>query len=167
MASCCPSMPDSSWPELVLIRHGIAEPREQGRDHPDRGLTAGGCSRTQAVMQVLVRRGLRLDRLVTSPYRRALETAELAVQAGLAPRFDCDHRLRPTGAAATLVPALPVRVGLVGHEPDLGDLACALLGLMPGRLRLKKAGVILLRRARDGWQLEALLKPGLLLERPD
>ena len=101
MTSFCPSMPDSNWLELALIRHGIAAPRHGGGDHPERALTTQG------------------------------------------------------------------RIDLVGHEPDLGQLACGLLGLMPGCLQLKKAGLVLLRRSEQRWQLDALLRPGLLLERPD
>lgn len=160
-------MPDLNWLELALIRHGIAEPRDQGLDHPDRALTQRGRARTQAVMQALVRRGLELDRLISSPYRRAVETGQLALQAGLAPQLDCDQRLCPAGIPAQLLPSLQGRVGLVGHEPDLGDLACRLLGLAPGSIPLKKAGLVLLRRAERRWQLEAVLRPGLLLERSD
>ncbi len=68
-------MPASNSAELVLLRHGIAEPRLAGLDHPDRRLTAAGRQRTQLVMASLVRRGLRLDRLLSSPYLRARQTA--------------------------------------------------------------------------------------------
>ena len=103
----------------------------------------------------------------SSPYRRALQTAELALEAGLAPELAVDERLAPGGALETLLTPCDGRIGLVGHEPDLGQLACGLLGLMPGSLQLKKAGLVLLRRSEQRWQLDALLRPGLLLERPD
>ena len=35
-------MPASNSADLVLLRHGIAEPRLAGQDHPDRALTAAG-----------------------------------------------------------------------------------------------------------------------------
>ena len=63
-----PCMPDSSLDELVLLRHGIAVARVEGRDAADRPLTQRGRRRTQAVMEALVAGGLRMDRLVTSPY---------------------------------------------------------------------------------------------------
>ena len=135
-------MPGSNSAELVLLRHGIAEPRLAGRDHPDRPLTSAGRQRTRLVMAALVQRGLRLDRLLSSPYRRALQTAELALEVGLAPGLTVDERLAPGGLLPTLLTAFDGRLGLVGHEPDLGDLACALLGCSPGGLVLKKAGVI-------------------------
>ena len=157
-------MPALSLVDLVLLRHGIAEDRIEGRDHPDRALTVAGRQRTQAVAETLVARGLRLDRLVTSPYRRALETAELALQAGLAPVLDTDDRLCPGASLAELVADLKGRVGLVGHEPDLSALACDLLGMAHGSLLLRKAGLVQLRRSQSGWELRGLFRPGLLLD---
>ena len=157
-------MPASNSAELVLLRHGIAEPRLAGEDHPDRPLTAAGRQRTQLVMAALVQRGLRLDHLLSSPYRRALQTAELALAAGLAQGLGVDERLKPGGPLQPLLTAFDGRLGLVGHEPDLGDLACALVGCPPGGLVLKKAGVIQLRRSAGQWQLQALLRPALLID---
>jgi len=102
-----PCMPDSSLDELVLLRHGIAVARVEGRDAADRPLTQRGRRRTQAVMEALVAGGLRMDRLVTSPYVRALETAQIALQAGLAPVLDSRR------------PALPRRTGrCVARRPQ-------------------------------------------------
>ena len=157
-------MPASNSAELVLLRHGIAELRLAGEDHPDRPLTAAGRQRTQLVMAALVQRGLRLDHLLSSPYRRALQTAELALAAGLAQGLGVDERLKPGGPLRPLLTAFDGRLGLVGHEPDLGDLACALVGCPPGGLVLKKAGVIQLRRSAGQWQLQALLRPALLID---
>ena len=157
-------MPASNSADLVLLWHGIAEPRLAGQDHPDRALTAAGRQRTRLVMAALVQRGLRLDRLLSSPYHRALQTAELAVEAGLAPGLAVDERLEPGGALETLLTTFDGRLGLVGHEPDLGDLACGLLGCAQGSLVLKKAGVIQLRRSADHWQLQTLLRPALLID---
>ena len=41
--------------------------------------------------------------------------------------------------------------------------ACDLLGLPPGSLRIRKAGVVQLRFGPGGWTLEGLLRPKLLL----
>ena len=105
-----------------------------------------------------------MDRLLSSPYRRALQTAELALEAGLASELAVDERLLPGGALNMQVTSSDDRLGLVGHEPDLGKLACGLLGCAPGALVLKKAGVIQLRRSAGLWQLKALLRPALLID---
>jgi phosphohistidine phosphatase len=156
-------MPASNSVDLLLLRHGIAEERLGGLDHPDRALTARGRRRTRAVIDALVCRGVGVERLITSPYRRALETAQIACEAGLSGQLEQQPRLQPGGDAALLVKDLSGRVGLVGHEPDLSDLACSLLGLVPGSLVLRKAGAMQLRGSGGSWQLHALLRPGLLL----
>ena len=156
-------MPASNSVDLLLLRHGIAEERHGGLDHPDRALTARGRRRTRAVIDALVCRGVGVERLITSPYRRALETAQIACEAGLSGQLEQQPRLQPGGDAALLVKDLSGRVGLVGHEPDLSDLACSLLGLVPGSLVLRKAGAMQLRGSGGSWQLHALLRPGLLL----
>ena len=116
------------------------------------------------MLAALVQRGLRLDRLLSSPYRRALQTAELAKEAGLASELAVDDRLQPGGALETLLTPWDGHLGLVGHEPDLGYLACSLLRCAPGALVLKKAGVIQMRSSAGQWQLQALLRPALLIE---
>ena len=156
-------MPASNSVDLLLLRHGIAEERLGGLDHPERALTARGRRRTRAVIDALVCRGVGVERLITSPYRRALETAQIACEAGLSGQLEQQPRLQPGGDAALLVKDLSGRVGLVGHEPDLSDLACSLLGLVPGSLVLRKAGAMQLRGSGGSWQLHALLRPGLLL----
>ena len=69
----CRCMPVSSLVELVLLRHGIAEARLNGLDHPERALTTLGRQRTRLMMETLVGRGLEVDRLITSPFRRAMD----------------------------------------------------------------------------------------------
>ncbi len=159
-----PSMRGSNLVELVLLRHGIAEERLGHLDHPERALTHKGRQRTHAVLDALVNRGMVLDCLITSPYRRAVETAQLAVELGMAPSLHIDERLQPGGDSLALMLQLKGRIGLVGHEPDLGNLACALLGWPLGGLGLKKAGLVQLRQRGETWQLLALLRPSLLLE---
>lgn len=164
-------MPDSSSVDLLLLRHGIAERRVNGRDHPDRALTDRGRLRTRAVVRELRRLGVEADRLISSPYRRALETAEEAVQAGLAPSLQMADALAPGGDPWRILRGLKGRCLLVGHEPDLGDLASALIGARPGGVRLRKAGFCHLRWCADlkdphGMaDLQALLRPRLLFPR--
>ena len=157
-------MPASNSVDLLLLRHGIAEERLDGLDHPDRALTARGRRRTHAVASALVQRGVRVDRLITSPYQRALETAQIAVGAGLAPMLELHQALLPGGDVLPLVRQLTGRVCLVGHEPDLSWLASDLLGLPSRAIALKKAGLIHLHGSDCHWQLQALLRPALLFD---
>ena len=57
------------------------------------------------------------------------------------------------------------RLALVGHEPDLGQLAARLIGAPAGAVTLKKAGVALVALPQDGYpaRLKLLLSPRSLL----
>ncbi|MEB3307342.1 MAG: histidine phosphatase family protein [Cyanobacteriota bacterium] len=127
---------------VFLMRHGIAEPRGGATPEPLRALTPRGLRRTRAVAERLMQLNLTLDLLLSSPLQRARQTAELVVQAGLVDGLLIDEALAPGGDPWPLVEACgPRRLMLVGHEPDLGDLASRLLGAPVGAIRLKKAGL--------------------------
>ena len=149
--------------ELLLWRHGIAEDRHPDCPDQERALTAEGRQRTAAVAAELCRLQLRCDRLLSSPLRRALQTAEIGVAAGLAPDVAQEDCLAPDGDPRPLLQAGTWRrLGLVGHEPDLGKLASGLLGVPAGTISVRKAGIVLLRLGENGASLEALIGPRLL-----
>jgi phosphohistidine phosphatase len=157
--------------QLLLLRHGIAEERSPGRPDGERALTPRGVERTCAVMARLVELDFACDQLLTSPLRRALQTAELAVAAGLAPGLGVAEALAPGGDPLPLLErsAGMSHLALVGHEPDLGDLAARLIGAPAGALVLKKAGVAVLQHhsgelgPHGCWRLRVLLGPAQLL----
>ncbi|MFN8642865.1 MAG: phosphohistidine phosphatase SixA [Candidatus Binatia bacterium] len=118
---------------LYLMRHGIAQDPGPGMDDADRALTAEGAEKTTAVAKGLRASEVRLDAILSSPLRRAQETARLAGTV-LAP--DLEVLLRPalsggvaaSDIAAGLRPPHGARqVLVVGHQPDLGELASFLL----------------------------------------
>lgn len=83
--------------------------------------------------------------------------------AGLASGFAIEASLAPGGDPRPLLQAGSwQRLGLVGHEPDLGELASSLLGLPAGAITLRKAGIVLIRLGSAGASLEALIGPRLL-----
>jgi phosphohistidine phosphatase len=159
--------------ELILLRHGLAEPHGS-REDPLRALTPEGRERTLRVCQRAVAIGLRAGRLISSPLVRARQTGDIAVEAGLAPLLACDEALAPGGDPWPLIQdgwaresdATAPGLILVGHEPDLGLLACRLIGAPPGAVVLKKAGIALLswpRATANGpAQLRLLLSPRAL-----
>ena len=91
--------------ELLLWRHGIAEERHPDRPDAERALTAEGSRRTAAVAQELKRLQLCCDPLLSSPLRRAAQTAELGVAAGLASGFAIEASLAPGGDPRPLLQA--------------------------------------------------------------
>ncbi len=139
--------------DLYLIRHGIAVERQQGVPDDDRPLTPKGRKKTEAVAQQLNLLGLEFTEILTSPLIRAGQTAEILIQAGLAPRVSMMPALAPQGSFSDWVEwvkdyreqraSKDTTLALVGHEPDLSQWAELLLwGQARGVMTLKKAGII-------------------------
>ncbi len=131
---------------LYFLRHGEAGARVewQGADS-ERPLTTVGKARIVREAQTLAVLNLELDAIVTSPFVRAIQTAEIiAQQLNLTNHLNLDHRLAPgfnLEQLAELVTALPEMYGLllVGHDPSLSDTITRLIG--GGRLHLDKGGL--------------------------
>jgi phosphohistidine phosphatase len=132
---------------LYLIRHGIAE--ERGDHWPDdelRPLTKGGSRRFSAAARGFLSFASPPEQLLTSPLIRARQTAELLAAAAKPPlRVRIMDELSPghsPSAVLTQVRELGDfdSVALVGHEPDLGDLAAQLVGAKRP-LPFKKGGI--------------------------
>ncbi len=157
---------------IHLLRHGIALDREDPRSPPDpqRPLTDKGVVRTRAVSTALRRIGLEIDAILTSPYLRARQTADI-VHDALAPEVPLKQvsSLVPDGEPAVMLKTI---VGkkfdaplCVGHAPSLDALVAYVVGCEGPVLRLKKAGLCSLfvhRAARGGGRLHAVLPPGIL-----
>jgi phosphohistidine phosphatase len=137
--------------ELYLVRHAVAA--ERGPDYPDdaaRPLTAEGIERFRRAVSGLAELDVGLDLVLSSPFARARETADL-LAAGLRPkpRVVGLDALTPGHRPAFVIAAVEQhlragrnvsRVALVGHEPDLGELAAKLLGAK-GRVEFKKGAM--------------------------
>jgi len=63
--------------ELFLVRHAIAVPQAEDMDDAARPLTDEGKKRFQQIARGLDRMGVRFDRVLHSPWTRAVETADL------------------------------------------------------------------------------------------
>ena len=67
---------------LYLLRHGIAEPRDaDGQDDETRALTKAGRQKMQAVARGMLALDLGVERILSSPYLRAKQTAEIVAGA--------------------------------------------------------------------------------------
>ena len=136
----CNCAPDLVLADLFLLRHGIAEAQTNGQSSAGRKLTMVGRRKTLAVARRLRKLGFRADRLFSSPYQRARETAEIAVLCGLANRMELEDSLMPGGDCLPLLVSCRARWLFVGHEPDLSKLAAHLIGASVGCFTLHKAG---------------------------
>lgn len=121
--------------ELYLIRHGVAE--ERGDKWPDdakRPLSADGMSKMEKTARGLARLGITLDVILTSPLIRTRQTADIvSAELDQHPPVVNTDALAPGGDFAAVVAALEkqarrTRIGLVGHEPAIGELAARLIG---------------------------------------
>ncbi len=142
---------------LLVVRHAIAEDREAfARSHKDdatRPLTPDGRRKMERAALGLKELVPELDVLAASPYKRAVETAEIisAAFGGLSVERVPD--LAPGAGVDRVVSWLADRhargsVAVVGHEPDLGQLVCALLASTNGPfLELRKGAACLLELA--------------------
>jgi phosphohistidine phosphatase len=131
---------------LYLVRHAIAEPRGAG-DDASRELTPEGIERLRAAAAGLGRLGVDVDAVLSSPYPRAWRTAEvLGEELGWPAPERLDSLAAPASARECLEAIRGRReasLALVGHEPNLSELASLLLTGVEASVRidLRKAGV--------------------------
>lgn len=121
--------------ELYLIRHGDAE--ERGEEYPDdskRPLTSQGIAKLKKEARALQALGVGFDQIITSPLVRTRQTADVfAETVQTKPAVTTSDALAPAGTPAAVVQELgrhmkKARIALVGHEPNLGELAARLIG---------------------------------------
>jgi phosphohistidine phosphatase len=134
---------------IYLVRHGIASAAAVGTSDADRALTPEGARKMTRIAAGLRRLGPVPDVILSSPLRRAEETARL-LATGLTPKGSVEiyPPLAPGHDAGDVLKGLQVHrraraVMLVGHQPDMGEIASFLLtgstSLVP--LQFKKGGV--------------------------
>jgi phosphohistidine phosphatase len=140
---------------LLVVRHARAEGRETfattGKADSERPLTRNGIRRMKEAA-----RGLRLlvpsiDLLVSSPFRRAVETARIIADAFGGVRSVERDELAPEGHPQQLIDWLAAQqrrktICIVGHEPDLSELLAVLLADRSKQpSKLKKGSATLVR----------------------
>ncbi|HET7150571.1 MAG TPA: phosphohistidine phosphatase SixA [Candidatus Acidoferrum sp.] len=143
--------------QLYIVRHGIAIDREdpQCPPDPDRYLTEEGVEKTKGVARGLAALGVSGDLFLTSPYVRAVQTAEIVASTlgyekqkirrtdsllpGTEPSLLFRELARDKQASAVLV---------FGHAPHLDDLIATAVGAKKHLSELKKAGVALIELKR-------------------
>ncbi len=129
-----PQMAHDSLHSLYLVRHAVAA--GQGEAYPDdrkRPLTPQSMARFRAAVRGLVRVGVDIELVLTSPLVRARQTADIlsAELPGSPPVTETDA-LAPGAAFERVLQVLEGCAGwssiaLVGHEPGIGDLAAQLM----------------------------------------
>lgn len=135
--------------QLYLVRHGIAINREDPDSPPEaeRFLTEKGIQKTRAAAEGLKALELEPAALLTSPYLRAVQTAEIFCEVlGLRSlKLRRTDALLPEAAPADLFRELrrlhAREVMCFGHAPNLDLLIAHAAGAPRQITELKKAGV--------------------------
>jgi phosphohistidine phosphatase len=134
--------------EIYLFRHGIAEDAKPGRPDSARELTDEGRRKTADVLKLARKAGVLPTLILTSPYARARQTAQIA-----ADELGYEGHILPIDS---LVPhSSPENVWkdirdhgheqailLAGHEPLLSYTVAYLLNAPSLRVEMKKAALV-------------------------
>ncbi|HET9094505.1 MAG TPA: histidine phosphatase family protein [Solirubrobacteraceae bacterium] len=124
---------------IWLLRHAEAA---EGRPDEARPLTPRGIEQSRIAGLALARLGVTLDACLSSPKRRAIETAQLACEP-----LGVEVAIEPAIAGAMYDPArLAAGLGatmLVGHNPSMSNVLREMTG---ARVRLRKGGIAAVER---------------------
>lgn len=155
---------------LYVLRHAIAEDPRPGQSDSTRQLTETGRSRCRRVLAHARRVNVQPQYILTSPYDRAAQTAEIAkVELGFDRELVTSNALVPFVSVQDLWNAIrDYAIGgdvmVVGHNPQLSMLVVWLLGARADALWLKKSGLVALDIGSAGphprAELSWLLTPG-------
>jgi phosphohistidine phosphatase len=121
--------------KVYFLRHGSAvEPGAWSGSESSRPLTPKGEEAITGEGRRMAGLGMEFGVILSSPYARALSTAELVARAlGRPGKAKAEPRLAPGFGAAALKEILDERRGLdsillVGHEPDFSEIISELTG---------------------------------------
>lgn len=155
---------------LYVLRHAIAEEPAPGMPDSDRRLTSAGRDKARRVLEHARRIGLRPGTILTSPYARARQTAEIACRELRFPGSALESRaLVPYATVDDLWSEIRDHAAsgetmVVGHNPLLSSLVAWLLGARGDAFWLKKSGLAALDVSPGARQPRAalswLLTPG-------
>ncbi len=163
---------------LYIVRHGIADrsrrsqSRRRKRNVPS---PRKACRRRARPPWDCARSDVKPDVLITSPFVRAAQTAEIFAEAlGFAPdKIRVSEALKPAADPAEIVKELSQlkakEVMCFGHAPHVDRLIEHLAGARGPFTELKKAGVACIEQAsgHGRWHLLWLMTPKILRELAD
>lgn len=134
--------------EIYLMRHGIAEDPGPGMRDAERALTGEGKKKLRDVLQVAKRAGVKPSFVLSSPYRRAKETAVIASEVlsfdgevVLSDHFTPMAEPRKAWEEIRLFSGEP-SVLVTTHEPFTGLMVAYLLGMTHLPIDVKKGSLI-------------------------
>jgi len=136
---------------LYLLRHGLAADLDTHglTKDSERPLTSKGERKLRSIAEGMRALELSFDVILSSPYLRARQTAEIIAEAFRASKkIEFSETLTPAGSAKKLVEVLKhlevdrENILLVGHEPHLSEFISLLVSGKPGfSVIMKKGGL--------------------------
>jgi phosphohistidine phosphatase len=133
---------------VYLLRHGIAEDGRAGQSDADRGLTGEGRKKLQQVLERAAKAGVNPTLILSSPLKRALQTAEIAKETlGHKDEILTSKVLAPGSNSERVWQEIrghrdQEAVLLVGHNPLFSDLTGYLLGHPNMQMDFKKGAIV-------------------------
>jgi phosphohistidine phosphatase len=132
--------------ELYLLRHGIAE--DNAATDADRQLTEEGRQKLRRVLKRAAAAGVQPSLILSSPYKRAVETAEIA-----AAELDYKGKILRVGSLTpdSSPPSVWSEIRshrdesailLAGHEPLFSSTVAYLLGSTQEMIDFRKAALV-------------------------
>jgi len=133
--------------EIYILRHANAEEGKPGGRDADRALTPEGVSKLKLVLRRARAAGVEPSIVLTSPYRRTLETAEIAATSLRGESKMLEVRaLTPESSPEAVWEAIRIhktasQLMIVGHQPLLGSVYSYLLGAPSAQVEVKKSSL--------------------------
>jgi phosphohistidine phosphatase len=150
--------------QIYLLRHGIAEDARPGQADAERALTTEGIKRLREILKRARTASVAPSLIVTSPYARARQTAELAAEIlGYSEELSPSARLTPMASPVETWAEVRALRGepsllLVGHEPHMSGFTGFLLGTPELRVDFKKGAMVRIDLMDLGVQPRGVLK---------
>lgn len=150
--------------QIYLLRHGIAEDGKPGRPDSERALTNEGRDKLRRVLKRGRAAEVAPSLILSSPYKRALETAEIAAEVlGYAGRIVRAGELVPEASPYDLWEEVRTHkdeasILLASHEPLMSSVAAFLLNSPSLAVDMKKAALIRIDVDRVSPQPHGILK---------
>ena len=160
--------------ELFILRHGEAGQRSLSSDRI-RPLTSSGKTEICEIAKALKTIGLKFDLVVTSPLKRAYDTAMIVSEVfNIGSKVQVWNELAPEGKRTDVYHKISqlreeYSVLIVGHQPLLGEMVNDIIHKSkssPCNFLLKKGGIVRIRLLRKSnipkGELKWLLTPRIL-----
>jgi len=150
--------------QIYLLRHGIADDRKPGHPDSERALTSEGRDKLRRVLKCARAANVSPTAILSSPLRRALETAEVAAESlGFGGKVEGTRALEPEASPHDTWEEIRAHkneasILLASHEPLISSLAAFLLNSPALHVDMKKAALVRIDVDRMGPQPYGILK---------